>query len=145
MADNAFGAREQWEKLHVQRMTALAKPKTAHNAALEANKRFTDEQNGFANACSGCVCIYRVYLCARLGLLIRADADCSSKWQQYLMFDRRHAVALENESLAALNLLLAKCIETLSLFDILANSEFAAIVRTDPSTPTPMHQTQSLI
>jgi hypothetical protein len=44
--DNAFGARAQWEKQHVQRMTSLAKPRTAYAAGLDAT-RFVDDHNGY--------------------------------------------------------------------------------------------------
>jgi hypothetical protein len=53
---------------------------------------------------------------------------CRTKWQQYLLFDRRQAVALENESLAAVHLLLIRTIETLCLFDILLDNDLSAVL-----------------
>ena len=38
VSDGAFGAHEQWEKQHIQRMLAVARPRTAVDAALEAKK-----------------------------------------------------------------------------------------------------------
>jgi hypothetical protein len=49
-------------------------------------------------------------------------------WQQYLLMDRQHAVALENESLASLNLLIVKFLEILCLFDLLMTNDISTTV-----------------
>lgn len=53
------------------------------------------------------------------------DDHSSTMWQQYLLMDRQHAVALENESLASLNLLIVKFLEILCLFDLLMTNDIS--------------------
>jgi hypothetical protein len=58
-------------------------------------------------------------------LVVVGFGDSSKeKWQQYLMFDRGQASALENESFAALALLANKCIEYLAFWEVGPHSPY---------------------
>jgi len=103
-SDAAFGARQQWEKMRTQRMMKLIRPRSAVEAAREASKLHSSTASGF-------------------GLDNPKD-----KWEQYLMYDRGQAAALENESFAALALLVRKCVEFLSFWEILCNNELSSVL-----------------
>ena len=104
-SDAAFGARQQWEKMRTQRMMKLVRPRTAVEASREASKLHGSMQASFASV-----------------------ETPREKWEQYLMYDRGQAAALENESFAALSLLVRKCIEFLSFWEILNSNEFSSVL-----------------